>query len=91
MSAAQQFPRFCAKFGTPACIDGLKEDLCMDSSQLEKAYEIATALQNTHLIPNNHVPFTSEDAEVSILTFQLILVVRGIQEIKHFILDWRIV
>ncbi|MCP9266184.1 Ankyrin repeat domain-containing protein 17 [Dirofilaria immitis] len=63
MSAAQQFPRFCAKFGATACIDGMKEDLCIDSAQVEKAYDIATAFQNTQLSPNQQIPFTSEDAE----------------------------
>lgn len=65
MSAAQQFPRFCAKFGAAACVDGVKEDLYIDSTQVEKAYDIAAALQNTQLFPSQQIPFTSEDAEVS--------------------------
>ncbi|EJD73951.1 KH domain-containing protein [Loa loa] len=63
MSAAQQFPGFCAKFGATACVGGIKEDLCIDSAQVEKAYDIATALQNTQLPPSQQIPFTSEDAE----------------------------
>uniref|UniRef100_A0A8R1TVW6 ANK_REP_REGION domain-containing protein n=1 Tax=Onchocerca volvulus TaxID=6282 RepID=A0A8R1TVW6_ONCVO len=63
MSAAQQFPRFCAKFGATACVGEMKEDLCIDSAQVEKAYDIATALQNTQLSPSQQIPFTSEDAE----------------------------
>lgn len=74
MSAAQQFPRFCAKFGATACVGEMKEDLCIDSAQVEKAYDIATALQNTQLSPSQQIPFTSEDAEVFIkISFQLIL------------------
>ncbi|VDN95444.1 unnamed protein product, partial [Brugia pahangi] len=63
MSAAQQFPRYCAKFGGTACIGGMKDDLCIDSTQVEKAYDIATTIQNTQLSPSQQIPFTSEDAE----------------------------
>uniref|UniRef100_A0A1I8EV11 ANK_REP_REGION domain-containing protein n=1 Tax=Wuchereria bancrofti TaxID=6293 RepID=A0A1I8EV11_WUCBA len=63
MSAAQQFPRYCAKFGATACIGGMKDDLCIDSTQVEKAYDIAATIQNTQLSPSQQIPFTSEDAE----------------------------
>uniref|UniRef100_A0A915PGN2 K Homology domain-containing protein n=1 Tax=Setaria digitata TaxID=48799 RepID=A0A915PGN2_9BILA len=63
MSAAQQFPRFCAKFGATTCVGGMKEDLCIDSAQVDKAYDIAATLQNTQLSPSQQIPFTPEDAE----------------------------
>ncbi|VDM91840.1 unnamed protein product [Litomosoides sigmodontis] len=63
MSAAQQFPRFCAKFGAATCVDGVKEDLYIDNTQVEKAYDIAASLPSTQLFPSQQIPFTSEDAE----------------------------
>lgn len=63
MSAAQQFPRFCAKFGATTCVGGIKEDLCISSAQIEKAFDIVAALQNAQS-PSQQIPFTSEDAEV---------------------------
>ncbi|KAL3981526.1 Ankyrin repeats (3 copies) family protein [Acanthocheilonema viteae] len=63
MSAAQQFPRFCAKFGATACVGGIKDDLCIDNAQVEKPYDITATLQNTQLSPSQQIPFTSEDAE----------------------------